>query len=124
VRPDEVSALVLDIGTSTLRAGYAGDDSPKAIIPTSYGFVPTARDGDVAMTEADTEAESAPQKDESKLYIGQHGPSVWRENMQIGNSMSEGLSACAIVLSFLLALAYSSPKSPTSSLSRICFATR
>jgi hypothetical protein len=52
------------------------------------------------MTEADTEAESAPQKDESKLYMGQHGPSVWREGMQIGNPMSEGLSACAIVLSF------------------------
>jgi actin-like protein 6B len=53
------------------------------------------------MTEADTtEAESASPKDESKLYIGQHGPSVWRENMQIGNPMSEGLSACAIVLFF------------------------
>jgi actin-like protein 6B len=52
------------------------------------------------MTEADTEAESAPQNDESKLYIGQHGPSVWREGMQIGNPMSEGLSACAIVLFF------------------------
>jgi hypothetical protein len=53
------------------------------------------------MTEAETEAESASQRDESnKLYIGQHGPSVWRENMQIGNPMSEGLSTCAIVLSF------------------------
>jgi actin-like protein 6B len=84
---------VLDIGTSTLRAGYAGDDTPKAIIPTSYGFVPTARDGDTAMAEADTEAaESALPKDESKLYIGQHGPSVWREGMQTGNPMSEGLS--------------------------------
>ncbi|KAF8505513.1 actin-like protein Arp4p [Russula emetica] len=88
---DEVSALVLDIGTSTLRAGYAGDDTPKAIIPTSYGFVPVARDGDVSMSEAGTEAESASQRDENKLYIGQHGPSVWRENMQIGNPMSEGL---------------------------------
>jgi hypothetical protein len=46
------------------------------------------------MTEAaDTEGEPAPQKEESKLYIGQHGPSVWREGMQIGNPMSEGLSA-------------------------------
>jgi len=53
------------------------------------------------MTEADTEAESAAQRDESKLYMGQHGPSVWRENMQIGNPMSEGSSACAIALFFL-----------------------
>lgn len=86
---------MLDIGTSTLRAGYAGDDTPKAIIPTSYGFVPTSRDADVSMTEADTEAEPAPPKGESKLYMGQHGPSVWREGMQIGNPMSEGLSACS-----------------------------
>ncbi|KAI9510436.1 actin family [Russula earlei] len=88
---DEVSALVIDIGTSSLRAGYAGDDTPKAIIPTSYGFVPVARDGDVAMAEAETEAEPTAPKEESKLYIGQHGPSVWREDMQIGNPMSEGL---------------------------------
>ena len=29
---------MLDIGTSSIRAGYAGDDTPKAIIPTSYGY--------------------------------------------------------------------------------------
>ncbi|KAI0301802.1 actin-related protein Arp4p [Multifurca ochricompacta] len=88
---DEVSALVVDIGSSTLRAGYAGDDSPKAIIPTSYGFVPLSRDSDVSMAEAGTEPETASPKEESKLYIGQHGPSVWREDMQIGNPMNEGL---------------------------------
>lgn len=99
---DEVSALVLDIGTSTFRAGYAGDDTPKAIIPTSYGFVPVTRDGDVPMTEAaDAEGEPAPPKEESKLYIGQHGPSVWREGMQIGNPMSEGLSASRRVVILL-----------------------
>ncbi|KAH9062081.1 actin-like protein Arp4p [Lactarius vividus] len=89
---DEVSALVLDIGSSTLRAGYAGDDTPKAIIPTSYGFVPVTRDADVSMTEVGAETEPAPPREESKLYIGQqHGPSVWREDMQIGNPMNEGL---------------------------------
>jgi actin-like protein 6B len=99
-RLDEVSALVLDIGTSTLRAGYAGDDTPKAIIPTSYGFVPVTRDGDVSMTEAaDTEGEPAPPKEESKMYMGQHGPSVWREGMQIGNPLSEGLSTSHRIVS-------------------------
>lgn len=87
----------MDIGTSTLRAGYAGDDTPKAIIPTSYGFVPVTRDGDISMTEAGTETQPAPPKEENKLYIGQHGPSVWREDMQIGNPMSEGLSTCHVV---------------------------
>ncbi|KAI0269245.1 actin-related protein Arp4p [Gloeopeniophorella convolvens] len=88
---DEVSALVLDIGSSSLRAGYAGDDTPKAIIPTSYGFIPISQDADVSMTEAGAEAEPAPLKEESKLYLGQHGPSVWREQMQIGNPVNEGM---------------------------------
>ena len=34
---DEISALVLDPGYSTTRAGFAGEDVPKAVIPTSYG---------------------------------------------------------------------------------------
>lgn len=56
------------------------------------------------MTEADAEAESSPPRDESKLYIGQHGPSVWRENMQIGNPMSEGLSAYNLLSSCMFLL--------------------
>ncbi|CAH0562439.1 unnamed protein product [Brassicogethes aeneus] len=34
---DEVGALVFDIGHNSLRAGYAGEDSPKVDIPTSIG---------------------------------------------------------------------------------------
>ena len=31
----------------------------------------------------------------AKLYIGQHGPSVWRAGMEMGNPISDGLSAFA-----------------------------
>jgi actin-related protein 4 len=34
---DEVSAIVLDPGYSTTRAGFAGEDAPKSVIPTYYG---------------------------------------------------------------------------------------
>lgn len=34
---DEVSAIVLDPGYSTVRAGFAGEDTPKSLIPTFYG---------------------------------------------------------------------------------------
>ncbi|KAI0035577.1 actin family [Vararia minispora EC-137] len=81
---DEVSALVLDIGTSSTRAGYAGDDTPKAIIPTTYGFV---RDGGPDAPMDGTDAPS------TKMYVGQHGPSVWRANMEIGNPMQDGMIA-------------------------------
>ena len=99
---DEVSALVIDIGSSSLRAGYAGDDTPKAIVPTSFGFIeePAESNGDVAMTEAgapEGEQLQAP-KPKAKLYIGQNGPSLWRSGMQVGNPMHDGLSAYPIFL--------------------------
>ncbi|KAL1982554.1 hypothetical protein VTN96DRAFT_1211 [Rasamsonia emersonii] len=34
---DEVSAIVLDPGYSTTRAGFAGEDTPKSVVPTYYG---------------------------------------------------------------------------------------
>lgn len=38
---DEISALVLDPGYSTTRAGFAGEDVPKSIVPSYYGLVPS-----------------------------------------------------------------------------------
>lgn len=90
MKTDEVSALVLDIGTSSLRAGYAGDDTPKAIIPSSYGYVPPSYDGDDTMGDGVT--------GKVKSYFGQSGPSIWRPNMQIGNPLTDGLSAYIIHL--------------------------
>lgn len=90
---DEVSALVVDIGTSSLRAGYAGDDTPKAIIPTSYGYNFTPQDGDVSMTDAEGGNDSSAKPRSVKLYIGQSGPSIWRSGMEIGNPLVDGLGA-------------------------------
>lgn len=91
---DEVGALVVDIGTSSVRVGYAGDDAPKAVIPSAYGYIEeTPVEGaDVTMGEGD-EASTAPKHSKNaKLFIGQHGPSLWRENMHIGNPINGGLS--------------------------------
>ncbi|KAI9701944.1 MAG: NuA4 histone acetyltransferase subunit [Candelina mexicana] len=35
---DEISALVLDPGYSSTRAGFAGEDVPKSVIPSFYGI--------------------------------------------------------------------------------------
>ncbi|KAI0829481.1 actin-like protein Arp4p [Trametes gibbosa] len=93
---DEVSALVLDFGTSSLRAGYAGDDAPKAIVPTAFGFIEEANasNGDVSMGEAgaaEGEQPQAPPKPNVKLHIGQNGPALWRSGMQVGNPMHDAL---------------------------------
>ena len=34
---DEINALVLDAGSYTTRAGFAGEDTPKSVVPTHYG---------------------------------------------------------------------------------------
>ena len=85
---------MIDIGTSSVRAGYAGDDAPKAIIPTNYGYLPAQPDTDVEMTEegGETPAQKSPF---SQIFVGQHGPSIWREGMEIGNPLNDGLSACS-----------------------------
>ncbi|KMU79960.1 hypothetical protein CISG_08120 [Coccidioides immitis RMSCC 3703] len=33
---DEVSAIILDPGYSSIRAGFAGEDTPKSVTPTYY----------------------------------------------------------------------------------------
>ena len=38
---DEVSAIVLDPGYSTTRAGFAGEDVPKSVCPSFYGQIDT-----------------------------------------------------------------------------------
>ncbi|KAI9823595.1 MAG: NuA4 histone acetyltransferase subunit [Thelocarpon impressellum] len=39
---DEISALVLDPGYSSTRAGFAGEDVPKSVVPSTYGVLPGA----------------------------------------------------------------------------------
>ncbi|KZV75422.1 brg1-associated factor b [Peniophora sp. CONT] len=83
---DEVSALVVDIGASSVRAGYAGDDTPKAVVNSNYGFIAESTDGDAVMDDG-----SAGSASSSKMFIGQHGPTVWRANMQVGNPIQDGM---------------------------------
>lgn len=98
---------MIDIGSSSLRAGYAGDDTPKAIIPTSYGYIPEPSsngNGDVEMADAQPTAgtkegtnnpnntDNFVGRPKAKLYIGQNGPSIWRSGMEISTPMENGLS--------------------------------
>lgn len=82
---------MIDIGSSSLRAGYAGDDTPKAIIPTSYGYHRTPSDPDVAMADGG-EGDAGDKPNYAKLYLGHTGPSLWRDGMEIGNPVVDGLS--------------------------------
>ena len=44
---DEVSALIVDVGTTSVKAGYAGEDTPKAVFPSFVGKVKSGKEGEV-----------------------------------------------------------------------------
>lgn len=82
---------MIDIGTSSVRAGYAGDDTPKAIIPTHYGFMPSADAESTDVPMGDEQPAPAP-KPKAHMYVGQHGPTLWREGMEVGTPITGSLS--------------------------------
>ena len=65
---DEISALVLDPGSTWTRAGFAGEDTPKAVIPTDYGITP-----------------------DGKFYFGDNDVHTVRPGMEIRNPMKDGV---------------------------------
>lgn len=85
-----MNALVLDIGTCNVRAGYAGEDTPKAMFPTSVGYLPKANDTQEDTTM--TEAAAAPTDKYSQYFIGDNRINSVRKGMDIINPMEDGLS--------------------------------
>ncbi|KAI8639385.1 actin family, partial [Parasitella parasitica] len=61
-------ALVFDMSCRFKRVGFAGDDVPKSIFPTSYGI-----------------------KKEGHYYTGDSKLNTWRPNMEIKNLMQASL---------------------------------
>lgn len=79
---DEVAALVLSVGHTWTQAGYAGEDTPKSIFPTSVGWVdlPAEADqGDDADNSEDTQMQD----------VTQNGASVSDSN-HIGKKDADG----------------------------------
>lgn len=56
---DDVSAVVFDAGSSLLRGGWAGEDSPRVVIPSSYGWVPSDENDASSSSAAPAPAPSA-----------------------------------------------------------------
>ncbi|VEN56965.1 unnamed protein product [Callosobruchus maculatus] len=72
---DEVGALVFDIGHNTVRAGYAGEDSPKVDIPTTIGAWLNGED-DISLTH---------------YNIGLLAIHVWRSDMELVSFLKDGM---------------------------------
>lgn len=117
---DDISAIVLDAGSSSTRAGWAGEDTPRAVIPSSYGWIAdesVAKEAELAASKTGQEDamegvetengaetangtgkksisdwELAKVKAESRQrFVGDAGVNVWRKDMQVGNPFDDGI---------------------------------
>jgi len=109
---DEVGALVFDFGSRTIRAGFAGEDLPKADIPSTIGAieeevkmeVDDAKITTEKMAEGSTAATPAPTSSPSKTeatktesttkkryLFGSNCISVPREGMEIATMIKDGM---------------------------------
>ncbi|XP_030535458.1 actin-related protein 4 [Rhodamnia argentea] len=101
---DEVSAIVIDLGSHTCKAGYAGEDAPKAVFPSVVGSIDQMEVDDAANTDtnsgAATEAKSnvkTPDSDKNKgkrkLYVGSQALGYRRDHMEVVSPFKDGIVA-------------------------------
>uniref|UniRef100_A0A4W6FGX9 Actin-like 6A n=1 Tax=Lates calcarifer TaxID=8187 RepID=A0A4W6FGX9_LATCA len=84
---DEVGALVFDIGSYSVRAGYAGEDCPKADFPTVIGVTLDREDGSTPM---ETDGDKGKQGG-TTYYIDTNQLRVPRENMEVMSPLKNGM---------------------------------
>ncbi|XP_034532411.1 actin-like protein 6A isoform X1 [Notolabrus celidotus] len=84
---DEVGALVFDIGSYSVRAGYAGEDCPKADFPTVIGVTLDREDGSTPM---ETDGEKTKQSG-TTYYIDTNQLRVPRESMEVMSPLKNGM---------------------------------
>eukprot|EP00250_Pteridium_aquilinum_P014839 c22229_g2_i1 orf=160-1446(+) len=84
---DEVSAIVVDLGSHSCKAGYAGEDAPKAVFPSVVGCIGPASLSDGVKAEGETE------EPKRTLYVGTQALGYRRDNMEVVPAMKEGVVA-------------------------------
>ena len=70
--PDEINAVVLDAGSLNMKAGYAGEDAPKAVFPSVVGRI--AGSSGAAPSGA---------TDRRGLYVGSQAVNYRRDSMEV-----------------------------------------
>lgn len=104
---------MVDFGSHTTRAGYAGEDCPRVVCPSFYGYIDEPSSSSNGNGHANADAQEQPPSDamdvdgaappatskgKRKYYVGDDGPTVWRAGMEVDNFMLDGVgesSPCA-----------------------------
>ncbi|XP_068649759.1 actin-related protein 4-like isoform X2 [Aristolochia californica] len=96
---DEVSAIVLDLGSHTCKAGYAGEDAPKTVFPSVIGSIEQTG---AVYNERDSEAptddksgnrpfDAEKTKTKHKLYVGSQALGYRRDHMEVLSPIRGGI---------------------------------
>ncbi|GIX95916.1 actin-like protein 6B [Caerostris darwini] len=85
---DEVGALVFDFGHYSIRAGYAGEDTPKADIPTMAGVLEESVSDAMEVNGNNASNESSSQK---KYYVDTNSIHVPRKGMELCSFLKDGM---------------------------------
>ena len=89
---------MVDFGSHTTRAGYAGEDCPRGVCPSFYGYSNEASpstsgtNGDI---HASMDGDGAGSR--RKLFVGDDGVGVWRAGMEVGNFMRDGIGMTEVL---------------------------
>ncbi|KAJ0049058.1 hypothetical protein Pint_16426 [Pistacia integerrima] len=98
---DEVSAIVIDLGSHTCKAGYAGEDAPKAVFPSVVGSIDQMDVDDSGNAERNSgsgvdsknNVDSNKGKGKRKLYVGTQSLGYRRDHMEVLSPFKDGIVA-------------------------------
>ncbi|KAH3683114.1 hypothetical protein WICPIJ_005916, partial [Wickerhamomyces pijperi] len=80
---DEVGAIILDPGSHTTKAGYAGEDTPRMIVP-SYARVDELSEESMSKPEEETkDTRFRPITKRSNYFYGETAINYPKENAEI-----------------------------------------
>ncbi|KAK8917001.1 Actin-related protein 4 [Platanthera zijinensis] len=99
---DEVSAIVIDLGCHTCKAGYAGEDAPKAVFPSVVGSIEQTEAINDVKSEKESEHisdsksnlkgfDSEKAKIKRKLYVGTQALGFRRDHMEVISPFKDGV---------------------------------
>ncbi|KAJ3682299.1 hypothetical protein LUZ60_014872 [Juncus effusus] len=91
---DEVSAIVVDLGSYSCKAGYAGEDAPKAVFPSVVGSIEQTETESEVKPEKESDSAQDPKSTEKakrKLYVGTQALDFRRDNMEVISPFKDGI---------------------------------
>ncbi|KAK0553642.1 NuA4 histone acetyltransferase subunit [Tilletia horrida] len=94
---DEISAIALDLGCASFRVGWAGEDTPRAILPAVVASSSSSSstngqdaEGDTSMADADPTSAGARKK--RKRFVGDDASAIFRPDTALESIMDPSTS--------------------------------